>query len=201
MKQAKFATLFAPQPPANEPIRLVPSVIFRPTILSGAYVIELEWLEDERGFFARTWCRREFERNGLNGDLVQCSISHNRKIGTLRGMHYQRRPHEETKLIRCTRGAVFDAIIDLREDSPTFKEWTSVRLTADEGNMLYVPEGFAHGFQTLTDDTELFYQMSQSYASQSAACVRWNDPAFGIAWPLAVSMISHKDNTCPDYRP
>jgi len=174
-------------------------VIFIETALKGAFIIEPEKLEDERGFFARTWCQQEFATHRLNPRLVQCNISFNRRKGTLRGMHYQAKLHEEAKLVRCTRGAVYDVIIDLRLDSPTFKQWVAVELTADNRRMLYVPEGFAHGFQTLEDCTDIFYQMSEFYAPAYARGVRWNDPAFGIQWPLAERIISERDQSYPDF--
>jgi dTDP-4-dehydrorhamnose 3,5-epimerase len=168
-------------------------MIFTELQLKGAYLIEPERLEDERGFFARTWCEGEFEARGLNAKLVQCSISFNKKRGTLRGMHYQIAPHEEIKLVRCTMGAIYDVIIDLRESSETFKQWVAVELTAENRWMLYIPKGFAHGFQTLTDDTEVFYQMSEFYYPECARGVRWDDPCFGITWALKPSSISPKD--------
>ena len=158
-------------------------MIFRETKLKGAFIIEPERLEDERGLFARTFCEEEFKAHGLNSRVVQCNISFNKKKGTLRGMHYQVAPHEEAKLVRCTRGAIYDVIVDLRPDSPTFKQWVAVELTADNHRMLYIPEGFAHGFQTLEDNTEVFYQMSELYHPESARGVRWDDPVFGIEWP------------------
>ncbi len=174
-------------------------MIFTETKLAGAYIIEPERLEDERGFFARTWCQREFEVHGLNPRLVQCSISFNKKKGTLRGMHYQVAPHEEAKLVRCTSGAIYDVIIDLRLNSPTFKQWLAVELTADNRCMLYIPEGFAHGFQTLDHNTEVFYQMSEFYAGESAKGVRWDDPAFGIEWTEDTRIISARDQEYPDF--
>jgi dTDP-4-dehydrorhamnose 3,5-epimerase len=168
--------------------------------LKGAYLIEPDRLEDERGFFARTWCRREFEACGLTSRLVQCNISFNRRRGTLRGMHYQAEPHSETKLVRCTRGAIYDVIIDLRPSSPTFKRWVSAELTADNRRMLYIPEGFAHGLQTLVDDTEVLYQMSEFYVPEAARGVRWDDPAFDIRWPpVEERVMSEKDRTYPDF--
>jgi dTDP-4-dehydrorhamnose 3,5-epimerase len=168
--------------------------------LKGAYLIEPDRLEDERGFFARTWCRREFEACGLTSRLVQCNISFNRRRGTLRGMHYQAEPHSETKLVRCTRGAIYDVIIDLRPSSPTFKRWVSAELTADNRRMLYIPEGFAHGLQTLVDDTEVLYQMSEFYVPEAARGVRWDDPAFDIRWPpVEGRVMSEKDRTYPDF--
>lgn len=175
-------------------------MIFVETALKGAYVIEIERLEDERGFFARTWCQREFESHGLNPRLVQCNISFNKKKGTLRGMHYQAPPFEEAKLIRCTRGALYDVIIDLRVTSPTFMQHFGIILTPEQRNMLYVPEGFAHGFLTLEDNTEVFYQMSEFYAPAYARGVRWNDPAFGIQWPIPVQVISERDASYPDFK-
>lgn len=152
--------------------------------LAGALVIDIEPREDERGFFARSWCEEEFRAQGLNPRLVQCNISHNKKRGTVRGMHYQVKPYEEAKLVRCTRGAIFDVIVDLRPTSPTFREWIGVELTADNHRMLYVPEGSAHGFQTLVDSTEVLYQMSEFYHPECARGVLWNDPVFGIEWPI-----------------
>ena len=174
-------------------------MIFIETTLQGAFIIELDKLEDERGFFARTWCQREFAAHGLNPHLVQCNISFNRQRGTLRGMHYQAAPHEEAKLVRCTRGGIYDVIIDLRAQSPTFKHHIAVTLTAQNYRMLYVPEGYAHGFQTLEDNTEVVYQMSAFYAPDSARGVRWDDPAFGIQWPSAQRIISERDRTYPDF--
>lgn len=172
---------------------------FSPTALVGACIIDIEPVPDERGFFARSWCREEFARHGLNPDLAQCSISFNKKRGTLRGMHYQAKPHEETKVVRCTRGAIYDVIVDLRPESPTFRKWIAVELSADNRRMLYIPAGFAHGFQSLTDDTEVFYQISAPYYPESARGVRWDDPAFGIEWPVMERVISDKDRQYPDF--
>ena len=172
---------------------------FSPTALVGAYVIDIEPVADERGFFVRSWCREEFARRGLNPDLAQCSISFNKKRGTLRGMHYQAKPHEETKVVRCTRGAIYDVIVDLRPESSTFRKWIAVELRADNRRMLYIPVGLAHGFQSLTDDTEVFYQISAPYHPESARGARWNDPAFGIEWPVAERVISDKDRQYPDF--
>ncbi len=158
-------------------------MIFRETKLPGAFVIEPERLADERGFFARTWSQSEFSDRGLSSELLECNISFNRKRGTLRGMHFQTAPNAQAKLVRCTMGALYDVVIDLRTDSPTFKQWVAVELSAQNHMMFYIPEGFAHGFQTLEDNTELLYQMSSSYAPESARGVRWNDRAFGIDWP------------------
>lgn len=174
-------------------------MIFRETELPGAYAIDLERHSDERGFFARAWCQREFEEHGLNPRLVQCNISYNEGRGTLRGMHYQVPPHEEAKLVRCTRGSIYDVIIDLRSDSPTYKEHFGIELNDENRTMLYVPEGFAHGFLTLEDDTEIFYQMSEFYAPEAARGVRWDDPAFGIDWPAPVRHIKDRDQSYPDF--
>ena len=174
-------------------------MIFTETKLRGALIIEPERLEDERGFFARTFDQKEFEAHGLNPRVMQCNTSFNKKEGTLRGMHYQVPPYEETKLVRCTIGAICDVIIDLRKDSATFKQWIAVELTAENRRMLYIPEGFAHGFQTLKDDTEVFYQMSEFYHPESAKGVRWNDPAFGIVWPNDIIVISDKDREYLDF--
>jgi dTDP-4-dehydrorhamnose 3,5-epimerase len=174
-------------------------LIFTETELSGAFIIDAERLEDERGFFARTWCQREFEARGINARLAQCSVSFNKKKGTLRGMHYQTAPHEEAKLVRCTMGAIFDVIIDLRRQSATFKKWVAVELNEHNRRMLYVPEGFAHGFQTLEDDTEVSYQMSEFYAPEHAGGVRWNDPGFQIRWPEAEPLISPRDQQYADF--
>ena len=173
---------------------------FQELALSGAFVLDPERLEDERGFFARTWCREEFAARGLVGTIAQCSLSFNRRKGTLRGMHYQAAPHEETKIVRCTMGAVYDVIVDLRPDSPTRKKWVGLELTAENRRMLYVPEGFAHGFQTIEDDTEVFYQMSESYHSESARGVRWNDAAFDIRWPQTPQVMSERDRSYADFR-
>jgi dTDP-4-dehydrorhamnose 3,5-epimerase len=172
-------------------------MIFHKTKLAGAYLIELERHVDERGFFARSWCQREFAQRGLESALVQCNISYNQRRGTLRGMHYQVPPFAETKLIRCTRGAIYDVILDLRPDSATFLAWIGAELSATNGWMLYVPPGFAHGFVTLTDESELFYQMSDFYAPEYARGVRWDDPLFAIEWPEPVTVISAKDQQVP----
>lgn len=174
-------------------------MIFTETRLKGAFLIEPERLTDERGFFTRSWCQCEFETHGLNPKLVQCNISFNHKKGTLRGMHYQAAPCPEAKLVRCTMGAIYDVIIDLHPESPTFKQHFGVTLTAQNRTMLYIPEGFAHGFLTLEDETEVFYQMSEFYASEYARGVRWNDPAFNIPWPAEVKVISERDRTYPDF--
>jgi dTDP-4-dehydrorhamnose 3,5-epimerase len=174
-------------------------MIFTETALKGAFIIEPEQLSDERGFFARTWCQKEFLNHGLNPNIVQCSISYNRKKGTLRGMHYQAAPHEETKLVRCTAGAIYDVIVDLRKDSSTFRKWISAELNEENRKMLYIPAGFAHGFQTLADNAEVFYQMSEFYTASHARGIRWNDPAFDIRWPFEVSVMSEKDEQIPGF--
>ena len=172
-------------------------MIFRETTLKGAFVIEMEKFEDKRGFFARAWCQKEVEANGLVSRMVQTNISFNKKRGTLRGMHYQVAPYEQIKLVRCTRGVIYDVIIDLRPDSPTFRKWTGVELTAENYIMLYVPENVAHGFQTLEDNTEVTYQVSQFYSPESERGVRYNDPVFQVEWPLPVEVISEKDIAWP----
>jgi dTDP-4-dehydrorhamnose 3,5-epimerase len=174
-------------------------VIFTETRLKGAFVLELERREDDRGFFARSWCQKEFEAHSLNSVVVQCNISFNRLKGTLRGMHYQAAPFEEAKLVRCTAGALYDVIIDLRPDSATYKQHVGEVLSAANYKMLYVPEGFAHGFQTLEDATEIFYQMSQFYSPEHARGVRYNDPAFGIQWMIGEPVIADRDRDYPDF--
>jgi len=168
-------------------------MIFKKTKFEGVYIIEPKKLEDERGFFARTWDMDDFEKNGLNSKILQCSISHTKTKGTIRGLHYQISPFEETKIIRCTRGKIYDVIIDLRKDSPTYKKWGSFDLSSENYNMLYVPEGFAHGFQSLEDNIEMFYQMTQIFQSEYNKGIRWDDPIFNISWPLDVAIISKKD--------
>ena len=174
-------------------------MIFTETKLRGAFLIELEKHADERGFFARTFCQEAFEAHGLNSRVVQCNVSFNRRKGTLRGMHFQIAPFAEAKLVRCTSGSIHDVIIDLRPVSPTFKQHFAVELSAENRKMLYIPEEFAHGFQTLKDDTEVFYQMSQSYSAEHARGVRWNDPAFGIDWPAGVRTIIERDQNYPNF--
>jgi dTDP-4-dehydrorhamnose 3,5-epimerase len=170
-----------------------------PLPLSGAYVIELDRVPDERGFFARTWCAEEFRQLGLNPKLAQCSISSNTRRGTLRGMHFQAEPYAETKLIRCCSGAIYDVIVDLRPNSQTYCKWFAAELTSVNHKMLYVPEGFAHGFQALVDNTEVFYQISVSYQREYARGVRWNDPVFGIEWPISNPIISARDSAYADH--
>jgi dTDP-4-dehydrorhamnose 3,5-epimerase len=174
-------------------------MIFEATKLPGVYAINLERKADERGFFARSWCCREFETNALNPRLVQCSVSFNTSRGTLRGMHYQAPPYPETKLVRCTQGAIYDVVVDLRPNSPAFKQWVAVTLSAENRQMVYVPEGCGHGFLTLEDETEVLYQMSEFYHPESALGVRWNDAAFAICWPGAVKVISERDRLYPDF--
>lgn len=163
------------------------------TAIQGAFVVEIEPHTDERGFFARSFCQHEFAERGLSPVVAQCNVSYNAKAGTLRGMHYQLPPSAEAKLVRCTAGAIYDAIVDVRPDSPSYLAWLGVELRADARNALYVPEGCAHGFQTLVDDTEVFYQMSEFFAPELARGFRFDDPRFGIAWPLEPSCISEKD--------
>lgn len=173
-------------------------MIFHETKLPGVCEIELEPHADERGFFARAWCQHEFERHGLNSRVVQCSISFNARKGTLRGLHFQAHPCPETKVVRCLHGAIYDVVVDLRPQSPTFKEWIAVVLTATNRRMIYVPEGCAHGFLTLADETEIFYHMSEFYHAELARGVRWDDPALKIVWPREVAVISERDRTYPD---
>ncbi len=173
---------------------------FTPTPIPGAVVIDIEPIADERGFFARTWCAEEMAAHSLSSRVVQCSVSFNRRRGTLRGMHYQAPPHEEVKIVRCVRGAIHDVIVDLRPASPSFKRWFAVELSAANGRALYVPEGVAHGFQTLADESEVAYQMSERHHPESARGVRWDDPAFGIEWPAEASRIIHpRDRAYPDF--
>jgi len=175
-------------------------VRFAETRLPGAYVIELEPNVDERGFFARTFCEREFAEHGLPTRFPQCNLSRNRRRGTLRGMHFETPPTSESKLVRCSTGAVYDVIVDLRPDSPARFRWLGIELTAESGRALFVPAGFAHGFLTLTDDTDVFYHMGDSYRPGSARGFRWNDPRFDITWPSAPGTISERDAHYPDFR-
>jgi len=175
-------------------------MIFHETEIPGAFTIDLERREDERGFFARAWCVEEFAAHGLSTRLAQANLSFNRSAGILRGMHFQRAPHEEAKLVRCTRGAIFDVIVDLRPESPAYRRWIGVELTAENRRALYVPEGCAHGYQTLADGTEALYLVSEAYAPDSEGGVRWDDPAFGIEWPHADNRsLSSRDATWPDF--
>jgi dTDP-4-dehydrorhamnose 3,5-epimerase len=175
-------------------------MIFEETKLKGVFFIKSEPLEDERGWFARTFCQKEFEDHGLNPRLVQCNVSYNRKKGTLRGMHYQSTPHCEAKLVTCVAGSIYDVVIDLRPGSPTYCQWQSIELNASYPRMmLYIPENFAHGFQTLADGTEVVYQMSEFYHPDSARGLRWNDPVFKIQWPAAKRIVSEKDQSYADF--
>jgi dTDP-4-dehydrorhamnose 3,5-epimerase len=174
-------------------------VRFSETGVAGAYLIEIERKGDDRGYFARSWCRSELEARGLSARIEQINVGFNRLRGTLRGMHFQVAPHAETKIVRCTRGSVFDVVVDLRPDSPTFRRWTGVELTADNGRMLYIPEGCAHGYQTLEDASEICYLTSKPYAPDAARGVRHDDPAFGVLWPLPVTSISQADRSWPDF--
>ncbi len=172
---------------------------FSKTALMGVFFIEIDLLKDERGFFARTFCREKFLQHGLNPNLEQCNISYNLKKGTLRGMHFQTAPHAEAKLVRCIRGAIFDVVIDLRPESATFEQWIGVELSEKSPNMLYIPEGCAHGFQTLEDNTEVFYQMSYPFVPEAARGVKWDDPHFKINWPSGDRVVSAKDQSYPQY--
>jgi dTDP-4-dehydrorhamnose 3,5-epimerase len=176
-------------------------MIFRETELPGVFLVDVEPKDDERGSFTRIWDSAELAEQGLDGHVVQCSVSHNARAGTLRGLHYQEEPHAETKLVRCLRGALYDVALDLRPSSPTFKRWVGVELRAGEPTGLYIPKGFAHGFQTLADDTEIFYAISELYEPTASRGVRWDDPAFAIEWPEADSrVISERDRTWADFQ-
>jgi dTDP-4-dehydrorhamnose 3,5-epimerase len=174
-------------------------MIFRELAIGGAYCIEPEELRDARGFFARTWCQREFASRGLASQLDQCSISFNDRLGTLRGMHYQEPPHGEVKLVRCTAGAIYDVLVDVRPDSPTFRRWVAVELSGANRQLLYIPIGVAHGFLTLADGTEVFYQMTGTYQADSARGLRWNDPVLGIHWPSEPVVMADRDRQYPDF--
>jgi dTDP-4-dehydrorhamnose 3,5-epimerase len=174
------------------------TVIFQELSIPGAWLIEPEKQEDHRGFFARAWCRQEFAIRGLTITFVQCNISFNKKKGTLRGLHYQAAPHEEAKLVRCTHGALYDVIVDLRQDSPALGQWLAVELSAANYRLLYIPQGVAQGFQTLMDNTEIFYQMSEFYQPDAVRGIRWDDPELNIAWPLPQPIISPRDLACED---
>ncbi len=172
-------------------------MVFKETKLKGAYIIEIKKIEDERGFFGRSFCRKELTEHGLKGDIVQANTSFSNTKGTLRGMHYQVAPYEEAKIIRCVRGAMYDVIIDLRPGSSSFRQWTGTELTSDNYRMLYVPEGFAHGFLTLTDNVEVYYNVTAFYTPGTERGIRWNDPAFNIEWPFDPVVISEKDLNHP----
>jgi dTDP-4-dehydrorhamnose 3,5-epimerase len=172
-------------------------MIFTELALRGAFIVDMELREDERGYFARSFCREEFLQHGLMTEVAQCNVSFNRRKGTIRGMHYQIPPKAEAKLVRCTRGTVHDVIADLRDESPTFRRWEAVKLSEEDSRMLYVPEGFAHGFQTLVDHSEVFYHMFESYCPAHARGVRWDDPTLGIEWPLPNPIVSEQDRAYP----
>lgn len=174
-------------------------MIFQKIPMKGAFIIEMKPMRDERGFFARSFCQKEFEEQGINPRLVQANVSYNNNKGTLRGIHYQISPFEETKLVRCTQGAIFDVIIDLRKESPTYMQWFGVELNSENRTMLFVPESFGHGFQTLMDNTEVTYMVSEFYTPGSERGIRWDDPAFDIRWPVEVQVISDKDANWDDY--
>jgi dTDP-4-dehydrorhamnose 3,5-epimerase len=175
-------------------------MIFRKTKLKGVFIIELEKHKDERGYFARTWCENEFKANGLNSSLAQANTALSFQKGTLRGMHYQTAPYEETKIIRCIRGSVFDVVIDIRPDSITYCQWLGIELSSENHTILYVPEGFAHGYKTLENNSEVFYLVSQFYTPDAERGIRWDDPAFNITWPETPDLIiSEKDKNWPDY--
>ena len=174
-------------------------MIFSETRLAGSFIIELEKIKDERGFFARTWDKIKFSEMNLDSEFVQSSISLNKKKGTIRGMHYQTKPYQESKIVRCTKGKIFDVIIDLRPNSTTFKKWVSVELSEDNYKMMYIPKGFAHGYQTLDDYSEILYEISEYYKPECSKGIRWNDKEFNIQWPLKEIIISEKDKTFEDY--
>lgn len=175
-------------------------MLFIETKLKGAFVVELEKYSDDRGFFSRAWCQKEFKEQGINSQFVQANIGFSKNSGTIRGIHYQIAPFEEAKLVRCIRGAIFDVVLDLRPELPSFKQWFGVELSDENRKMLYVPEGCAHGYQTLVDNTEVFYQVSQVYSPESERGIRWNDPEFDIEWPIDEDLvISEKDQNWPDF--
>jgi len=174
---------------------------FHTLSLSGAFLIEPELKSDERGFFARTWCSQEAQERGISESLVQCSISFNRSRGTLRGLHFQSAPFAEGKLVRCTAGCIYDVMLDLREGSPTFSRWEAFELSSDNRLALYIPQGVAHGFQTLANNSEVFYQMTEYYHPEVSKGVRWNDQAFGIAWPIDEPILSDRDRSFPNFKP
>jgi dTDP-4-dehydrorhamnose 3,5-epimerase len=176
-------------------------MVFKETRLKGAFIIGLEKIADERGFFSRAWCRKEFETHGLNPNIAQCNLSFNAIKGTLRGIHYQIAPYEEAKIIRCINGKVYDVIVDLRPKSPTYLQWISFELSAENRTMLYVPENFAHGYLTLADNSEVFYQVSQFYSPGSEGGIRWDDPSVNIKWPKIPNLIiSEKDKKWPNFK-
>jgi len=173
-------------------------VIFRETKLKGAFIIEVEKREDDRGFFARAWCKKEFDEHGLTASMVQSNIAFSKRKGTLRGLHYQGAPYGEVKVVRCTKGSLYDVMVDLRPGSSTYRQWVGVELTSSNHKMMYVPEGFAHGYQTLEDNTEVMYQVSQFYFPAFERGIRYDDPGVGIDWPLIDKIISDKDKGWPD---
>jgi dTDP-4-dehydrorhamnose 3,5-epimerase len=176
-------------------------MIFTETELQGAYVIDIEPIRDNRGFFSRMWCQKEFGQRGLVKEFVQANITFSPGRGTIRGFHYQTAPHKEIKLVRCVRGAIYDVIIDLRPESLTYGQWLAVDLTADNRRMIYIPEGFAHGYQTTVDDTEVFYQVAQFYAPEHERGIRWDDPAIGVPWPITDEVtLSAKDKRWSDFQ-
>ncbi|RPD94361.1 dTDP-4-dehydrorhamnose 3,5-epimerase [Aureibaculum marinum] len=175
-------------------------MLFKETKLKGVYLIELEKINDKRGFFSRLWCKRELEELNLNANVVQSNISYNKKKGTLRGLHFQKAPYEETKYVRCTQGAIYDVVVDLRPDSPTYKQWLGIELSEKNETMLYVPEGFAHGYLALEDHSEVTYFVTQFYQPDAEGGVRYDDPGFQIEWPIPVTEISDKDKNRPDYK-
>lgn len=175
-------------------------MIFTETELKGAFIVEIKQLTDDRGFFGRSWCRNEMEAHGLNGNIAQANTSFSKTKGTIRGLHYQKHPYEETKIIRCTKGAIYDVIVDLRKDSPTFMKWIGVELTEDNYRMVYVPENFAHGFITLADNTEVYYLVTSFYTPHAEGGIRYDDPALNIQWPVPVSVVSEKDRLHPDFK-
>lgn len=176
-------------------------MIFRPTPVPGVVVVEPERHADERGFFARTYCADEFRANGLDPQLAQCSTSFNTRAGTLRGLHYQVEPFSEVKLVRCTMGAIYDVVVDLRPESPTYCQWIGTELTAENGRMVYVPKRCAHGFLTLVDSSEVLYQISEPYRPEAGAGVRWDDPSFGVRWPGTPIVMADRDASFPDFQP
>ncbi|QLH05794.1 dTDP-4-dehydrorhamnose 3,5-epimerase [Nitrosopumilus ureiphilus] len=173
-------------------------MIFKELKFEGVFKVELEKIEDNRGFFSRSWDKKEFQENGLNSNLIQCNISFNKTKGTIRGLHFQKKPHEEAKYVRCTKGRVYEVFVDLRKNSKTFLKWGEIELDSEKLTCLYIPEGFALGFQTLEDDSELFYQMSQWYKPELSTGIVWNDKELGIQWPIKTSIISEKDLSLPN---
>ena len=172
---------------------------FTPTTVQGAFVIDVNRIGDERGYFGRLWCEREMREQGLVAVIRQSNVGFSPLAGTLRGLHYQKPPHQEVKIVRCTRGRVYDVVVDLRADSPTYRQWHGVELTPDNGSMLYVPEGCATGYLTLENDSEIYYNTSEFYAPDHATGIRWNDPAFGIEWPGEIRVMSDNDKNWPDF--